>query len=181
MTAVLYASVTDLRAVMSGTDGGSGSAAKLTDDQLNLALAAASARVSVYAGNVYDGSTPQAVAPDIFESLTLDLAAFYAFRTYLKHKEMGPTHPTWLAYKESMGLLEEVRAGKIRLDPAVAPGIGSETGHVVNRIPAIFTGADSNTRTDQAGNLEADTPIGQWTPRTSTDWADWGGAVYGGG
>ena len=38
----LYASVADLRNVMSGTDSGTGTAAQLTDDQLTLALYAAS-------------------------------------------------------------------------------------------------------------------------------------------
>lgn len=174
-----YATASELRIVLSGTDGGSGTAAKLTDEQLQLALESASSRVSVYAGGIYDGSTPAATAPEVFKPLTLDLAAFWAYRTYLKHKAMPADHPVFLAYKESMQLLEEVRAGKIRLDPAVAPGIGSETGHVVNRIPNVFTGADSNTRLDPfTGALESDTPIGQWTPKALADWPDWGGAVY---
>ena len=57
-TGTLYATVADLRNVMSGTDSGSGTAAALTDAQLDLALYAASNRVSVYAGNVYDSSVP---------------------------------------------------------------------------------------------------------------------------
>jgi hypothetical protein len=74
-----------------------------------------------------------------------------------------------------------VRDGKILLDPAVAPGIGSETGTVINRIPNIFTGADSNTRISPVtGVLEADTPLGMWTPR-GTDWSGSGGSIYGGG
>ena len=72
----LYASLSDLRLTMDGTDSGTGTAAQLTDAQLTLALTAASNRVSVYAGNVYDSSSPQAVPPDIFHDLTLDLAAF---------------------------------------------------------------------------------------------------------
>jgi hypothetical protein len=59
----LYASVADLRNVASGTDSGTGSLAALTDAQLELALYAASNRVSVYAGNVYDSSTPEATSP----------------------------------------------------------------------------------------------------------------------
>ena len=60
---VLYADVSDLRAVLDSTDAGTGTAAQLTDLQLGLALEAASARFSTYAGTVYDGSSPQAAPP----------------------------------------------------------------------------------------------------------------------
>ena len=76
-----------------------------------------------------------------------------------------------------MSLLPDVRSGKVLLDPVAAPGIGTETGQVINRIPPIFTGNDSNTRLSPVtGTLEADVPLGQWAPR-GTDWAD-GSAVY---
>ena len=168
----LYASVDDLRSVMSGTDSGTGTAAQLTDEQLELALYAASNRVSVYAGNVYDGSTAEATPPAILHDLTLDLACFWAAKTYLKSKAIEPTSPIYLAYQNAMQMLQAVRTGTILLDPAPAPGIGSETGTVINRIPPVFTGWDSNTRIDpMTGTLEADSPF--WTPRT-------GGLVDGG-
>jgi hypothetical protein len=47
---------------------------------------------------------------------------------------------------------------------------------VINRIPPIFTGNDSNTRVSpRTGILEADVPLGQWSPR-GVDWGD--GTVY---
>lgn len=174
----LYASVADLRQVMSGTDSGSGTAAQLTDAQLELALYSASNRVSVYAGNVFDGSTPAANPPAILHDLTLDLAAFWAAKTYLKWKEVPQTSPTYIAFQNAMQMLNDVRDGKILLDPAPAPGIGEETGVVINRIPPVFTGADSNTRISPVtGTLESDTPLGYWTPR-GTDWSGAGGAWY---
>lgn len=174
----LYASVEDLRQVMSGTDSGTGTAAQLTDQQLELALYAASNRVSVYAGNVYDGSTGQADPPPILHDLTLDLAVFWAAKTYLKYKAIENTSPVFIAYTNAMQILNAVRSGTILLDPAVAPGIGSETGTVINRIPAVFTGADSNTRLDpRTGALQADVPPGMWAPM-GTDWTDAGGPVY---
>lgn len=168
----LYASVTDLRNVMAGTDSGTGTAAQLTDAQLELALYAASNRVSVYAGNVYDGSTADAMPPPILHDLTLDLGAFWAFKTYLKHKSIEPQHPVYLAYQNAMQVLKDVRSGTILLDPAPAPGIGQETGQVINRIPPIFTGNDSNTRVSpRTGYLEADVPLGQWAPM-GVGWTD---------
>ena len=174
----LYASVADLRNVMAGTDSGAGTADQLTDAQLTLALYAASNRVSVYAGNVYDSSTPQADPPAILHDLALDLAAFWATKTYLKHKEIAATHPVYIAYKDAMGILQDVRAGKILLDPVAAPGIGSEAGTVINRIPRVFTGENSNTRFDpMTGTQEPDVPLGQWAPM-GTDWPGAGGPVY---
>jgi phage gp36-like protein len=160
----LYATVDDLRQVMSGTDGGTGTAAQLTDQQLELALYSASNRVSVYAGNVYDGSTPEATPPAILHDLTLDLARFWAAVTYLKWKAIEPTNPVYIAYQNAMTMLNAVRSGTILLDPAPAPGIGEETGVIINRIPPVFTGHDSSTGVNPlTGTLEAESPF--WSPR----------------
>lgn len=168
----LYASVTDLRDVLSSTDGGTGTAAQLSDEQLTLALYAASNRISVYAGNVYDGSTQAATPPPILHDLALDMAAFWATKTYLKNKEIPTTSPVWVAYQNAEAILQDVRAGKIELAPSPAPGVGPDVGTIINRIPQTFTGYDSNTRLDPiTGTLEADSPF--WTPRT-------GGLVDGG-
>ena len=82
----LYATVADLQAVMASTDSGTGTAAQLTETQLTLALYAASNRVSVYAGNMFDSSSAEATPPAILHDLTLDLACFWATKTYLKYK-----------------------------------------------------------------------------------------------
>jgi phage gp36-like protein len=174
----LYASVDDLRQAMYGTDTGTGTAAQLTDQQLQLALYAGSNRVSVYAGNVYDGSTSAASPPAILHDLTIDLARFWADVTYLKHKAIEPTSPVYLAYKDAMSILQDVRSGKILLDPAPAPGIGQETGVIINRMPPVFTGRDSNTRIDPVtGTLEADVPFDQWAPMGDGSMLS-GGPVY---
>lgn len=168
----LYASTADLRSVLAGTDGGTGTAGQLDESQLSLALYAASNRVSVYAGNIYDSSTADAVPPPILHDLTLDLACFWAMKTYMKSKSIEPTHPVYIAYRDAMQILHDVRTGTVLLDPAPAPGIGQETGQVINRIPPVFTGADSNTRVSpRTGYLEADVPLGQWAPM-GQDWTD---------
>jgi hypothetical protein len=174
----LYASVADLRNVMSGTDSGTGTAATLTDAQLELALYSASNRVSVFTGNVYDSSTPEATPPAILHDLTLDLACFWAAKTYGKYKAIEPQSPIYIAYMNATQMLNDVRDGKILLSVGVAPGVGDEVGTVINRIPPVFTGRDSNTRIDPiTGTLESDSPF--WTPRTG-GLVD-GGPVYGGG
>lgn len=161
----LYADIADLRLVMDGTDAGTGTAAQLTDAQLTLALTAASNRVSVYAGNVFDSSTPQATPPDIFHDLTLDLAAFWATTTYLKNKALPADHPVRQKYNDAQTMLNSVRDGKLRLDVVAPGGVGQETGHVRNPLPPIFTGDDSNTTINpMTGVLQADVPSDMWRP-----------------
>jgi phage gp36-like protein len=175
--ATLYADTADLQAVLDGTDSGSGTAAQLTASQLTLALTAASNRISVFCGTVYDSSTPEAVPPDILHDLCLDLAAFFATTTYMKSKSIANTHPVWLRYQDAMTLLNDVRDGKIRLDIFAPDDAEQEPApQVFNTIPRIFTHEDSNTRVSPlTGALEADTGTA-WGP----NWKglDQGGAEY---
>lgn len=155
-TVTLYASIADLRLVLDSTDAGTGTAAQLSDEQLTLALQAASDRVSMFAGVIYD---PSAV-PGMAHDLTLDLASWWATAYYLKQKEMSPNSPVVLRYTEAMKVLTQVRQGLVDLDvPVLAPGQGAgpSGGHVINRIPNIFTGDDSNTEVD-GGQLYPSTP-----------------------
>jgi phage gp36-like protein len=163
---VIYATIADLRLVLDGTDAGTGTAAQLSDEQLTLALQAASDRVTVYAGEVYDPAA--ATFPGIIHDLTLDLAAWWATTYYLKQKEMPPTSPVQLRYTEAKGVLEAIRKGEIALD--FSGGTAPVGGTVINRIPAIFTGEDSNTRV-VAGQLQADTPPDMVGRRSLLD--DW--------
>ena len=174
----LYASIGDLRLWLDGTDSGTGTPSQLSDDQLSLCLYSASNRVSIYAGGIYDGSSDSADPPPVFHDLTLDLAAFFAWRTYLKGKTMASDHPVFVAYTSATQILNDVRDNKVDLDVMVAgTGVGpSEQSHLINRIPPIFTGADSNTRIGPDGVLEDDIPVGQYSPRGETWWG--AGQVY---
>jgi Protein of unknown function (DUF1320) len=154
----VYASVSDLRLVLDGTDAGTGTAAQLTDAQLGLALQSASDRVAVYAGTSYDPAS----APPMVGDLTLDLAAWYATTYYLKQKDMGPNHPVVLRYTEAMKILDAVRQGEVYLDPSVS---AAASAAVINKIPNIFTGDDSNTAVDPgSGVLYATTPPDMYGP-----------------
>ena len=161
-TATLYASIADLRLVLDSTDAGSGTAAQLTDEQLTLALQAATDRVSMYVGAYYD---PSAVPP-LAQDLTLDLAAWWATTYYLKQKDMGPNNPVVLRYTEAMKVLNQVRQGLVDLnipvlDPSQSAATGASGGHVINRIPNIFTGDDSNTAV-QGDDLIVSVPADMW-------------------
>jgi hypothetical protein len=160
---VLYAPLTDLRLVMGGTDAGSGDPSTLSDAQLTLALTSASNVVSAYAGNVFDvtqAMTGQNFTPPVLlHDVCLDLATWYAWRFYNKHKEIGAQHPAMLAYTHAIKVLEDVRDGRVRVDPDIPGSPGAETGHVNNPIPPIFTGDNSNTYYDPfTGTIEPSVP-----------------------
>ena len=157
---VMYSSISDLKLVLDSTDAGTGTAAQLSDEQLTLALTAATDRVTMYAGLYYDDPV---TTPTMINSLTLDLAAWWSWTYYLKAKEMGPNHPVVLRYTEATKVLEAIRKGEVDVNvPAASAGGGSgsggtTSGKVINRIPAIFTPYDSNTIVVD-GVLTADTP-----------------------
>jgi hypothetical protein len=177
MAPLLYAPVTDLRLILDGTDSGTGTASQLTDAQLILALMAGTNRVSAYVGATFDSSTPQANPANVplLHDLALDLAAFWATKTYMKHKVMTAEDPVVMAYRDAMRLLEDIRDGRVRFDPVVPGGIGEETGLVINRIPNIFSDSDSNVAIDPlTGGLEASTPDWMWSPGNTPGQ----GAVY---
>jgi len=177
---VVYAPVADLRNVMGGTDAGSGDPSALSDAQLSLALRSASNIVSAYVGNVWDVAQQQPggqdfTPPVLLHDLALDLGAWYAWRIYNKHKEIGPQHPVTLAYNHAMKVLEDVRDGRVRLDPDEPGSPGFETGHVNNPLPPVFTGDDSNTEIDLAtGGLVASTPADMYRPGWSDLTGDYG-------
>ena len=177
MAGPLYAQLADIKNALSSTDSGVGTPAQLTDAQLTQTLQMASDRVSVYFGSIMDGSSPLAQAPAIFFDLTLDIAVFLAWRIYLKGKVIDAQHPAVVAYKDAMQMLLDARDGKLRLDPVVPGGAVAtqEVGVVINRIPPIFNGDDSNTRVSPySGTLESDVPLGpNWAPR-GTDF----GSIY---
>jgi hypothetical protein len=167
----MYATVADLKTALSSTDSGVGTAAQLSDPQLTQALVAASNRVSAYSGTTYDADAiPPQVAPAIYKDLTLQLAAYWATRNYLKHIVIGPTHPVFLGYTEAMTILDLARRGQVTLDPSPS---GTSASGVHNRIPAIFAPADSNTYTDADGYLKTDTPADLYAPSMRGWGAGW--------
>jgi len=142
---ILYASTDALKLVLDSTDAGTGTAAQLSNDQLTMAIIAATDRVSLYANTEFTDPVPSLIT-----SLTLDLAAWWATTYYLKQKEMPATNPVMLRYTEAVKVLEAARKGEVNLtgpgaDDAADSGTATG-GHVINRIPTIFTGQDSNTK-----------------------------------
>jgi len=155
---VLYASISQLKLVLDSTDAGQGTAAQLSDEQLTLALEAASERVELFVGMSWSDPTQ---APGFLTGITLDLAAWWATTYYLKQKDMPATNPVVLRYTEAVKVLESIRKGELNIaieDVSTAGGTGTAVAgaRVINRLPAIFTDADTDTYV-QAGQLMTDT------------------------
>jgi phage gp36-like protein len=139
-----YCLPADIRNALGGTDAGTGTAAQLSDAQLVQATVRGSDMVSAYAGTVYDSADLTIPVPPLVSDLALSLACYYATLTYLKGKPLGADDPVRLAYMDAMKVLNDVRDGKVRLDPQTG-GAVLESGRVINRIPGVFSDDDSNT------------------------------------
>jgi phage gp36-like protein len=154
---LLYASISDLKLVLDSTDAGTGTAAQLSDEQLTLALEAATNRVTTFAGEVY--APTSGTMPGIIHDLTLDLASWWATTYYLKQKDMSPQHPVMLRYTEAVKVLDQIRTGEINID--FSAGVAQASATVINRIPNIFTGDDSTTAVI-GDDLIVSTPPDMW-------------------
>lgn len=158
----LYSDVDTLRLVLDSTDAGTGTAAQLSDAQLTQALTYGTDRVSVYAGAIFDPAvtTPGQAGymPGIIADLTIDIAAWYATTIYLKQKDLGANNPVQLRYNEAKTILESVRKGEVSLDVATE---AAASARIINRIPGIFTNADTDTVFDPSTRfLMTDTSVG---------------------
>ena len=158
----LYSDVDTLRLVLDSTDAGTGTASQLDDAQLTQALTYGTDRVSTYAGTIYNPAvtTPGQAGymPGIVADLTVDIAAWYATTIYLKHKSLPADSPVQVRYNEAKAILESVRKGEISLNVATE---AAASARIINRIPGIFTDADTDTVFDPAtGFLQTDTSVG---------------------
>jgi hypothetical protein len=115
--------------------------------------------------------------PGIIHDLTLDLAAWWATTYYLKQKDMGPNHPAVLRYTEAVKVLDAIREGKINIDFSAQGAAAAAGARVINKIPNIFTGEDSNTAVDPGtGTLYAATPPDMWSSRRlAGEWLEYQG------
>ena len=90
---------------------------------------------------------------------------------YSKHKDIGPSHPVVLRYTEAMKVLTDIRDGRIDVNPLVPASAGAK---VINTVPGIFSGSDSNIRYDpRIRTIVADTPPDTARP----GWDTWDAGV----
>jgi hypothetical protein len=152
---VAYCTPADIRNNVAGTDAGTGTCAMLTDDQLSGAIGQASSKVSAYAGTAWfvDANDPVVVIPDLIKTTTIQLGTFYATLIYRKGKDLSPYDPAYLGYQDAMKTLSDIQAGKIEVVPTPPADPISDAGHVVNKLPAIFSYEDAGVLPDGRGGI----------------------------
>lgn len=155
--AAMYCVPADIRANVAGTDAGTGTCAQLSDDQLNGAIAQASAKVSAYVGTSYvvDAADPVIVVPDLVKTCAIQLATFYGTLIYRKGKDLSAMDPVYLGYQDAIGTLKDIAGGKIEVAPTAPADPTDKPGYVRNTIPSIFTFEDSGTVPNRRGGIEA--------------------------
>jgi hypothetical protein len=153
MTA-MYCLPSDIRSNVAGTDDGSGTCAQLTDEQLNLAIAQASAKVSAYVGTDFevDAADPVVVVPELVFTIAVQLATFYATLTYRKGKDLSQFDPVMLGYNDGIATLKDIVTGLIEVAPTAPADPVYAPGHVINPVK-IFRYEDSGVVPDGRGGI----------------------------
>ena len=154
MTA-MYCLPSDIRSNVAGTDDGTGTCAQLTDDQLNLAIAQAGAKVSAYVGSDFevDAANPVIIVPPLVFTIAVQLATFYATLTYRKGKDLSQFDPVYLGYQDATKTLGDIVTGLIEVAPTAPADPVYAPGHVVNTVPKSFRYEDSGVVPDGRGGI----------------------------
>lgn len=154
---VYYCTPDDIRENVGGTDSGTGTCAKLTDEQLTDAIGRASSKVSAYAGTTFepDASNPAIVVPDLIAAITLAIATFYATLTYRKGKDLSAFDPVYLGYQDALRMLADIASGTIQVTPPDPGEPDATPARVINTLPSVFTYEDSGTRPTGRGGIAA--------------------------
>lgn len=157
---VYYCAPSDVRDNVAGTDHGAGTCAQLSDQQLIEAIRRASAKVSAYAGTVYeaDAENPAGTVPELIFTIAVQISTYYGTLTYRKGKDLSQMDPVYLGYVDAMATLNAIAAGTIEPDPS-APGepppAPAVPRRVINTIPRTFTYADSGVAPNGLGGISA--------------------------
>ena len=157
MSQALYCAPNDVRQILTGLNQG-GTAADLQDAQLNVAILRASAKVSAWCGQQYgtDGGGNAIPIPGTIFTWTVGIAAYLATLMYHKSKPLDKDDPVMAMYEDVLDDLTAVSKGYADPDPQTPNKSISGAGHVVNKIPRVFTPSDSGTQLRAGGYLGSD-------------------------
>lgn len=141
-----YTTITAVKSVLSGTDTEeSGTAAELSDDQIQYEVDSVEADIDSTLRNMYlvPFDVPDdAAVPQIIRQIATDISAYACDLNYRKGREYDNQNmPVPLRYQRAQTLLENLRTGTITLDwPRVADTSGAGVVHQYS--PALMTFGD---------------------------------------
>lgn len=160
-----YSTPADVRqALVPGADGTApgpqGTAASLSDGQINDSIAEADARVDSYLAQRYitpvqvDATTTK--IPGVVRALSRDIACYLATLVYRKNKDLADIDPVARRYSDAMAFLTAVSRGQAVLSIPTNDNTGSSTGEAgapVNPYFGTLFGAE---------NLDLRPPLMDW-------------------
>lgn len=157
MTGPAYCQVTDVVTILTSFNYG-GTAGDISTDIVQVAVYQASSKVSAWTGQDWgtDASGNTVPVPDIIQSITLNIAAYYATLSYVKNKPLTANDPVLLRYNDAVADLKAIQEGMITPNPVAVNEPINAPGRVINVNPPSFTPYDSGT-TLRRGRIENDT------------------------
>lgn len=150
LTGQSYCEVSDVINAMTSYNA-AGTPAEIDPSIVQQAITQASAKVSGWTGSVWgiDSSGNVVPVPSLVQSITINIAAYYATLAYRKNKPLEANDPVLLRYQDAMTDLNAIQTGQISPSPYdPSNGEDYESGHVRNTIPKVFDGDDYNADSD---------------------------------
>jgi phage gp36-like protein len=151
-----------------------GTPAEIDSTIVQLAITQASAKVSAWTNEVWgmDAEGNTVSIPFLVQSITINIAAYYATLSYRKNKPLVADDPIILRYNDAIADLKAIQTGAIDANPydpsnglsgaGGAAGSSGNHGAVRNTVARTFTGRDSNTHIDHRGVIAPDTYPDAW-------------------
>jgi|ERR1700722_2006279 len=145
-----YCAVSDVITAVTSFNYG-GTPGDINTAIVQAAVDQATAKVSAWTG--IDWAVDQygntLVVPDIIQSITINIATYYATLSYRKNKPMEANDPVLLRYNDALSDLKAIQEGQITPDPVANGAPIYNSGRVINTQLRTFTLHDSNTRIER--------------------------------
>lgn len=116
----MFATIADVRESLATPDATANSAAALADPVLQRHLSHAEGIVATYLARYAVPVSAEGVAPYPVRGWTADIAAYYAYLSFARGKNVPEDEPNRLRYNEAMEFLKQVLAGKMPLPYTVS-------------------------------------------------------------
>lgn len=152
MNGPAYCSTDDVVTAVTSFNAG-GTPGDIATDIVQAAVYQASAKVSAWTGIDWgtDSNGNTVPVPDIIQSITINIAAYYATLSYRKNKPVETNDPVLLRYNDSVADLKAVQEGMITPSPEPSGKPIHAPGRVINTQLRAFTPYDSGTRVTRGG------------------------------
>lgn len=153
-TATTYCQADDVINAMTSNNA-AGTPAEINPAVVQLAITQASSKVSAWTSNTWgiDGKGNAVPVPPIIQSITINVAAYYATLSYRKNKPLETNDPVLLRYQDAVSDLTAIMNNQITPDPDIPGQPTYGRGAIRNTIPRTFTGYDTATRVGLDGRL----------------------------